>query len=205
MVRSPFLAVRQCLMSDPTGTSVVADEHVAAAPAAAVTTNPDCARLSLKSTVAPSSNSMLDESRKIRSPEYSQVVSFAPGWSARSNSTANPEHPPGRTLRRNPDRGSLVNRIMRRMNPSAAGVSKAFGFASASIYTAAANRGTSGLTTHVLGMGQIAAHCGSSKKPMHSVHFSALMKNAKFFSSIASFGHSFWQAEHPVHRDCWIM
>jgi hypothetical protein len=44
---------------------------------------------------------------------------------------------------------------------------------------------------HVFGIGQIAAHCGSSKKPMHSVHFAGSMKKAKFFSKIALLGHSF--------------
>jgi hypothetical protein len=76
------------------------------------------------------------------------------------------------------------------MNLSAAGLKSMDICFVSLIYTAAANRGTSGLTMHVLGIGQIAAHCGSSKKPMHSVHFTESMKKAKFFSKIASFGHS---------------
>jgi hypothetical protein len=57
----------------------------------------------------------------------------------------------------------------------------------------------------VLGIGQIAAHCGSAKNPMHSVHFSASTENAKSFSAIASLGHSPAHAEHPVQFDCLIM
>jgi hypothetical protein len=56
-----------------------------------------------------------------------------------------------------------------------------------------------------LGIGQIAAHCGSAKNPMHSVHFSASTENAKSFSAIASLGHSPAHAEHPVQFDCLIM
>jgi hypothetical protein len=53
------------------------------------------------------------------------------------------------------------------MNFSAVGVnSMDICFVSLS-YTAAANLGTSGLMMQVFGIGQIAAHCGSSKKPMH--------------------------------------
>jgi hypothetical protein len=40
-------------------------------------------------------------------------------------------------------------------------------------------------------MGQIATHCGSAKKPMHSVHFIGSMLKRKFFSTIALLGHSF--------------
>jgi hypothetical protein len=76
------------------------------------------------------------------------------------------------------------------MNFSAVGVNSIEICSVSFIYTAAANRGTSGLMMHVFGIGQIAAHCGSSKKPMHSVHFSGSMKKAKFFSKIASLGHS---------------
>jgi hypothetical protein len=57
----------------------------------------------------------------------------------------------------------------------------------------------------VFGIGQIAAHCGSSKNPMHSVHFVESMKKAKFFSKIASLGHSLAHAEHPVQLDSLIM
>jgi hypothetical protein len=73
------------------------------------------------------------------------------------------------------------------------------------IYTAAAYRGKSGLTMQVFGIGQIAAHWGSSKKPTHSVHLDGSTKKAKFFSKIASFGHSFAHAEHPVQFDSLIM
>jgi hypothetical protein len=86
------------------------------------------------------------------------------------------------------------------MNFSAAGVnSKVSGFGW-TIYTAAANRGTSGLTMHVFGIGHIAAHCGSLKKPMHSVHFTGSIANAQLCSEIASFGHSLMHAEHPMQR-----
>jgi hypothetical protein len=76
------------------------------------------------------------------------------------------------------------------MNFSAAGLNSIDICSVSLIYTAAANRGTAGLMMHVFGIGQIAAHCGSSKKPMHSVHFAGSMKKAKFFSKIASLGHS---------------
>jgi hypothetical protein len=59
------------------------------------------------------------------------------------------------------------------------------------IYTAVWNRGTSGFRLIVFGMGQIATHCGSAKKPMHSVHFVESMLKRKFFSMIALLGHSF--------------
>jgi hypothetical protein len=126
----------------------------------------------------------------MRNSEYFQTTSFTPGSAARSNSTARPEHPPGRTLSRNPEFESLPHRIMRRMNFSAVGVNSIEICSVSFIYTAVANRGTSGLMMHVFGIGQIAAHCGSSKKPMHSVHFAGSMKKAKFFSKIASLGHS---------------
>jgi hypothetical protein len=126
----------------------------------------------------------------MRSPECAQTISSFAGSSARSNSTANPEHPPGRTLSLNPEVELLAQRIMRRMNFSAAGISAIFICSISLIYTAAANRGTFGLMTQVFGIGQIAAHCASSKKPMHSVHFSGSTKNAKFFSKIALLGHS---------------
>jgi hypothetical protein len=77
------------------------------------------------------------------------------------------------------------------MNFSAVGVNSMDTCSISFIYTAAANRGTSGLMMHVFGIGQIAAHCGSSKKPMHSVHFAGSMKKTKFFSKIALLGHSF--------------
>jgi hypothetical protein len=73
------------------------------------------------------------------------------------------------------------------------------------IYTATANRGTSGLTMQVFGIGQIAAHCGSLKKPMHSVHFAGSIANALLCSEIASFGHSLMHAEHPIQRDSLII
>jgi hypothetical protein len=76
------------------------------------------------------------------------------------------------------------------MNFSAAGLNSMDICFVSLIYTAAANLGTSGLMMHVLGIGQIAAHCGSSKKPMHSVHFAGSIKKAKFFSKIALLGHS---------------
>jgi hypothetical protein len=69
------------------------------------------------------------------------------------------------------------------------------------LYTAAWNLGTSGLMMHAFGIGQIAAHCGSSKNPMHSVHFVGSMRKRKLSSKIASLGHSFTHAEHPVHLD----
>jgi hypothetical protein len=84
----------------------------------------------------------------------------------------------------------MPHRIMRRMNFSAAGVNSMAIWPVSFIYTAAATRVTYGLMMHVFGIGQIAAHCGSSKKPMHSVHFAGSMKKAKFFSKIASLGHS---------------
>jgi glycerol-3-phosphate O-acyltransferase len=89
-----------------------------------------------------------------------------------------------------PEIEPVPHRIMRRINFSAAGVNSMDTCSASLIYTAAANRGTSGLMMHVLGIGQIAAHCGSSKKPMHSVHFVESMKKAKSFSTIASLGHS---------------
>jgi hypothetical protein len=76
------------------------------------------------------------------------------------------------------------------MNFSAAGLNSIDIWFFLLIYTAAANRGTFGLMMHVFGIGQIAAHCGSSKKPMHSVHLAGSMKKSKFFSKIASLGHS---------------
>jgi threonine/homoserine/homoserine lactone efflux protein len=57
----------------------------------------------------------------------------------------------------------------------------------------------------VFGIGQIAAHCGSLKKPMHSVHFAGSIANAKLCSEIASFGHSLMHAEHPMQRDSLII
>jgi hypothetical protein len=42
----------------------------------------------------------------------------------------------------------------------------------------------------VFGIGQMAAHWASSKKPMHSVHFAGSTKKEKFFSKIALLGHS---------------
>jgi hypothetical protein len=58
----------------------------------------------------------------MRNPECFQTTSFTPGSAARSNSTARPEHPPGRTLSLNPENEPVPNRIMRRMNFSAAGL-----------------------------------------------------------------------------------
>src|ERR1019366_9478619 len=59
--------------------------------------------------------------------------------------------------------------------------------------------------THVLGIGHAATHCGASKKPMHSVHFSGSMANSKLLSEMALFGHSLRHAEQPVQEDSLIM
>jgi hypothetical protein len=91
----------------------------------------------------------------------------------------------------NPDIEPVLHRIMRRINFSAEGLNSIDIWFVSLIYTADANRGTSGLMMHVFGIGQIAAHCGSSKKPTHSVHCSGSMEKAKFFSKIALLGHSF--------------
>ena len=58
--------------------------------------------------------------------------------------------------------------------------------------------------TQVLSTGQTAAHCGSSKWPMHSVHFFGSITNVPFFSEIATFGHSGSQAEQLVHCEAMI-
>jgi len=71
------------------------------------------------------------------------------------------------------------------MNFSAAGVKAVFVLDASLIYTAAANRGISGFMKHVFGIGQIATHCGSSKNPMHSVHFAGSMEKAELCSEIA--------------------
>jgi hypothetical protein len=121
----------------------------------------------------------------MRSPSCSQTISFEAGSAATSNSTANPEHPPGRTLSRKPASVPALKRNIRRMNFSAIGVKVVFVPAVSLIYTAAANRGTSGFMKHVLGIGQIATHCGSSKNPMHSVHFAGSIEKAELCSEIA--------------------
>jgi hypothetical protein len=90
----------------------------------------------------------------------------------------------------NPEFNPLPHRIVRRMNFSAAGLNSMDICFVSFIYTASANRGVSGLMMQVFGIGQIAAHCGSSKKPMHSVHLVESIKKAKSFSKIASLGHS---------------
>jgi hypothetical protein len=177
-------------MSMSAGISVEAGEQDCAVSPGVITTNPVSVRLSMKSIIDPLSKRQLTLSRKTRNSECIHITSFVAGSSTRSNSTAKPEHPPGRTLSLNPEFELLAQRIMRRMNFSAAGVSSIFKVSVSLIYTAAAYRGTSGLIMQVFGIGQIAAHCASSKKPMHSVHFSGSMKNAKFLSKIALLGHS---------------
>src|SRR5208282_4022970 len=59
--------------------------------------------------------------------------------------------------------------------------------------------------THVLGIGHAATHCGESKKPMHSVHFSGSMANSKLLFEMAVFGHSLTHAKQPVQEDSLIM
>jgi hypothetical protein len=71
------------------------------------------------------------------------------------------------------------------MKDSADGVNCVFTWVAMAIYTAIWKRGTSGLMWMVLGIGQIATHCGSEKKPMHSVHFVGSILKTKFFSTIA--------------------
>jgi hypothetical protein len=50
----------------------------------------------------------------------------------------------------------------------------------------------------VLSTGQTATHCGSSKKPMHSVHFAGSITNVLPCSEIAWLGHSGSHAEQEV-------
>ena len=50
----------------------------------------------------------------------------------------------------------------------------------------------------VFSTGQITAHCGVSKNPLHSVHFLGSITKVPFFSDIATFGHSGSHAEQDV-------
>jgi hypothetical protein len=59
--------------------------------------------------------------------------------------------------------------------------------------------------TQVFSTGQTATHCGSSKYPMHSEHFFALMTKVPSFSEIATLGHSGSHAEQAVHWDEMIL
>jgi hypothetical protein len=106
-----------------------------------VTTNPVSERLSTKSTTDPFSNRQLALSRNMRNSECFQMISVTPGSEARSNSTASPEHPPGRTLSLNPELGPVAHRIMRRINFSAAGVNSMVN-RSVSFIPTATKRGT---------------------------------------------------------------
>ena len=94
---------------------------------------------------------------------------------------------------------------MRRMNFSAADVNSMDICFVSLIYTAAANRGTAGLIMHVFGIGQAATHCGSSKKPMHSVHLAGSTWKPLSASKIALFGHSALHAPQPMQLDSLIM
>jgi hypothetical protein len=57
----------------------------------------------------------------------------------------------------------------------------------------------------VASIGQTATHCGSSKYPMHSVHFFGLMTKAKSFAEIATFGHSASHAAQDVQFSATIV
>jgi hypothetical protein len=81
-----------------------------------------------------------------------------------------------------PGIGPVANRTIRLINASAASVTLVFISAVFMLYTAVWNRGTLGLIMQVFGIGQMPAHWGSSKNPMHSVHFTGSIWKIKSFS-----------------------